>query len=124
MKTNIMIQNHLKIAWRSLLKNKGFSAINIIGLAIGMAAVLLIALWVQNQFLYDNFYTNKENIYKLWNRTDKDGNVTDHNITMGAAAKALKEQYPEVEYAARMYWSSDDLFTYGEQRIKSKGNEV
>lgn len=119
-----MIQNHLKIAWRSLLKNKGFSAINIIGLAIGMAAVLLIALWVQNQFLYDNFYTNKENIYKLWNRTDKDGKVTVHNITMGAAAKALKEQYPEVEYAARMYWSSDDLFTYGEQRIKSKGNEV
>ncbi|PRD52710.1 ABC transporter permease [Sphingobacterium gobiense] len=119
-----MIKNHIKIAWRSLLKNKGFSTINIIGLAIGMAAVLLIALWVQNQFLYDNFYSNKENIYKLWNRTDKDNEIRVHDITMGAPAKALKTGYPEVEHAARMYWSSDDLFTYGEQRIKSKGNEV
>ncbi|MBD1423469.1 ABC transporter permease [Sphingobacterium chuzhouense] len=119
-----MIKNYIKTAWRSLLKNKGFSTINIIGLAIGMTAVLLIALWVQNQFLYDNFYSNKENIYKLWNRTDKDNEIRVHDITMGAPAKALKAGYPEVEHAARMYWSSDDLFTYGKQRIKSKGNEV
>ncbi|NGM66428.1 ABC transporter permease [Sphingobacterium sp. SGR-19] len=119
-----MIKNHIKIAWRNLLKNKGFSAINIIGLAIGMAAVLLIALWVQNQFLYDNFYNNKKDIYKLWNHYSKDGQTNVHDITAGAAANTIKEIYPEVEYAARMYWSSNSLLTYGEKSLKTRGNEV
>jgi putative ABC transport system permease protein len=124
MKTNIMIKNHIKIAWRNLLKNKGFSAINIIGLAIGMTAVLLIALWVQNQLLYDNFYSNKNDIYKLWNHYSKDGHTSVYDITAGAAANVLKETYPEVEYAARMYWSSNSLLTYGEKNLKTQGNEV
>lgn len=119
-----MIKNHLNIARRSLLKNKVFSAINIIGLAIGMSAVLLIALWVQNQFLYDNFYNNKENIYKLMNRTDKDGWVNIHDITMAAAAPALESQFPEVEHAARVLWTEDRLLTYGDKSFKEKGNEV
>lgn len=106
-----MIKNHIKIAWRSILKNKGFSAINIIGLAIGMAAVLLIALWVQNQFLYDNFYTNKENIYQVMNRSDKDDDVNIHGYTMPAAEPALREQYPEVEHAARVIASEEQLFS-------------
>lgn len=119
-----MILNHLKIAIRSLLKNKGFSAINIIGLAIGLASVLLIALWVQNQFLYDNFYKNKENIYKLMNRTDKNNVVNIHGITMPAAAPALESEFPEVEHAARMLWTEDELLTYGEKNLKAKGNAV
>ncbi|WP_156307432.1 ABC transporter permease [Sphingobacterium endophyticum] len=119
-----MILNHLKIAIRSLLKNKGFSAINIIGLAIGLASVLLIALWVQNQFLYDNFYKNKENIYKLMNRTDKNNVVNIHGITMPAAAPALESEFPEVEHAARMLWTEDQLLTYGELNLKAKGNSV
>ncbi|WP_134089807.1 ABC transporter permease [Olivibacter sp. XZL3] len=119
-----MIKNHLKTARRSLLKNKGFSAINIIGLAVGMTAVLLIALWVQNQFRYDNFYDNKENIYKLMNRTDKDGFVNIHDITMPAAGPALKEQFPEVEHTARVLWTEDRLLTNGDKNLKAKGNEV
>lgn len=105
-------------------KTKGLSAINIIGLSVGMAAVLLIGLWVQHQFLFDNFYPNKEHIYKLMNQTEKDGEFNTHDITMGPAAKTLKEDYPEVEYAARYYWSGEELFQYGNKRIKSTGNEV
>lgn len=119
-----MIRNHIKIAWRSLLKNKGFSAINIIGLAIGLTAVLLIALWIQNQFLYDNFYANKAHIYQLMNRTDKDGNVNIHGYTMPAAAPALQQQYPEVEHAARVSWTDEHLFLYEDKSIKSRGFEV
>jgi len=119
-----MIKNHLKIARRSLLKNKSFSAINIIGLAIGMTAVLLISLWVQNQFLYDNFYPNQDNIYKLMYRTDKNGSVNIHDITMSAAAPALEEQFPEVEHAARVLWTEDVLFTHNDINLKAKGNPV
>ncbi len=118
-----MIKNYIKTAWRGLLKNKGYSAINIIGLAIGMASVLLIALWVQNQFRYDNFYSDKNDIYKVWNRY-KDEEVRIQDITSGAVANALRETYPEVEYAARMYWSSNSLLTYGEKSLKTQGNEV
>lgn len=119
-----MIRNNIKIAWRSLWKTKGFSAINIIGLSIGMAAVLLIGLWVQHQFLYDNFYPNTENIYKLMNQTEKDGEFNTHGITMGPVAKVLKEEYSEVEYAARYDWSGEELFRYKDKRIKSTGNKV
>lgn len=119
-----MIRNNIKIAWRSLWKNKGFSAINIIGLSVGMAAVLLIGLWVQHQFLYDNFYPNTENIYKVMNQTEKDGEFNTHDITMGPLAKVLKENYSEVAYAARYYWSGEELFQYQDKQIKSTGNEV
>ncbi|WP_324759463.1 ABC transporter permease [Sphingobacterium thalpophilum] len=119
-----MIKNNLKIGFRTLNKNKGFSAINIIGLAIGLASVLLIALWVQNQFQYDNFYKNKDNIYKLMNKTDKNNSVNIHGITMPAAAPALESEFPEVEHAARMLWTEDQLLTYGEENLKAKGNSV
>ena len=48
-----MLKNYLKIAWRSLLRNKSFSLINIAGLAIGMAAAALIVLWIDNEVRYD-----------------------------------------------------------------------
>ncbi len=119
-----MIKNHFKIAWRSLWKNKGYSAINIIGLAVGISAVWIIALWVQNQLQYDNFYTHQDRIYKLWNRYADDGHVSVHDITSGPAAIALKAEYPEVEHAARMYWSSNQLLTHKDKSLKSNGNEV
>lgn len=119
-----MIKNHIKIARRSLLKNSGYTAINMIGLAVSMAAVLLIALWVQNQQLYDNFYPNKANIYKLWNRTANEGKISVSDITSPPAAAALKQHYPEVMHAARMYWSAEHLFSYGDKNLKSSGNDV
>src|SRR5699024_9521901 len=119
-----MLKNNIKIGWRSLWKTKGFSAINVIGLSIGMAAVLLIGLWVQHQFLYDNFYPNKENIYKLMNHTEKDGKFNTHEITMGPVSKVLKEDYSEVEYTARYDWPAEELFRYKDKRIKSTGNKV
>ncbi|MEJ5147253.1 MULTISPECIES: ABC transporter permease [unclassified Sphingobacterium] len=119
-----MIQNYIKIAWRNLLKSKGYATINIIGLAIGMAAVLLIGIWIQNQSQFDNFYSNKDNLYRLWNKYDEEGEINLLNITAGTASSTLKAEYPEVEHAARMYWSTDRLLSFDNKKIKSKGNEV
>ena len=52
-----MFQNYLKIAVRNLLRNKAFSAINILGLAVGMASAILILLWIQNEVSHDRFHT-------------------------------------------------------------------
>jgi len=120
-----MIKNYIKIAWRNLWKSKGYSAINIIGLSIGLAAVLIIGIWIKNQLQFDNFYSNQENIYKLWNKyKNDDGKINLMDVTSGRAARALLEDYPEVERAARMYWSSTALMSFGDKKIKSKGNEV
>lgn len=119
-----MIKNNIKIAWRSLLKNRSYSVINITGLAVGLAAVLLISLWIQNQIKYDNFYPDKDQIYKVWHRTVYQGDINVHDISQGPVTVALKQKYPEVEYASRMYWSVDRLFTYGDKSLKSEGNEV
>lgn len=119
-----MIRNNFKIAWRNLLKSKGYSTINIIGLAIGMAAVLMIAIWIQNQSQFDNFYSNKDNLYRVWNKYEDVGQIGMSNITSGPASVTLKAEYPEVEHAARVYWNVDRLLSFDENKIKSKGTEV
>ncbi len=117
-----MFKNFLKIAYRNLVRNKGFSFINITGLAIGMASAMLILLWVQNELSYDNFYKNKDRLYQTWNK-DKgnDGTYGCWNVTPKPLAAALKQDYPEVEKATRVSWDETYLFTVGEKKINIKG---
>ena len=59
-----MLKNFFKIAFRNLWRSKGFSAINIIALAIGMASAIIILLWIQNEVSYDQFHEKKDRIYE------------------------------------------------------------
>lgn len=119
-----MIQNYLKIAFRQLIKNKVFSFINIAGLAIGMAAVILIFLWVHNELTYDNFHTNKDRIYELYNIGEWSGKIECWNTTPKVAANYIKQDLPEVDKVARMNWNSTNLFSYGSKRMNCRGNIV
>jgi ABC-type antimicrobial peptide transport system permease subunit len=121
-----MIKNYFKIAWRSLLKNKAFSSINLIGLTIGMAGALLIFAWVQNELSYDQFHTNKVSLYKLWNKSLKNANnpISCWDVTTGAAGPALQQQFPEVKAFTRVYWPTNRLFNYGNQAITADGLDV
>ncbi|HXL54991.1 MAG TPA: hypothetical protein VN958_01960, partial [Chitinophagaceae bacterium] len=60
-----MLKNYFKTAWRSLLKNKAYSALNIFGLATGMAVALLIGLWVYYQYSYDKFLPDYKQLYQV-----------------------------------------------------------
>src|SRR5476651_2456768 len=60
-----MLKNYIKTAWRSLLKHPRTTAINIFGLTIGMAAAVLITLWVQNELSYDNYHPDGDRIYRI-----------------------------------------------------------
>ena len=71
-----MIKNFFKIAYRNLLRNKGFSFINITGLAIGMASTMLIFLWIHDELGYDQFHVNKDRIYQVWNHARFNGEVS------------------------------------------------
>jgi ABC-type antimicrobial peptide transport system permease subunit len=98
-----MLKNYFNIALRNLIRNKGFSIINISGLAIGMASALLILLWIGQELSYDDFHQNKDYIYQAWNRGVMDGNVECWPNTPKILGPTLKEEYPEVAETARTF---------------------
>ena len=119
-----MIQNFFKIAWRNLGRNKGFSFINISGLAIGMAAAVLIMLWIKIEISYDQFHAQKDRIYEVWNRAEFSGKLQCWNTTPKPLAAAMQKDFPEVEKTVRVNWPSNYLFSVGEKRLTVQGNIV
>src|SRR4051794_8463104 len=119
-----MLKNYFKIAFRNLLRNKGFSVINIVGLGIGMASALLILLWIQNEISYDQFHVKKDRIYEAWNRASFSDKLQCWNTTPKILARTIEKDLPEVEQAARVNWGNDKLFSMGEKRITVHGITV
>jgi len=97
-----MLRIFFKTTIRNLWRNKAFSSINIAGLAIGMAAAILILLWIQNELSVDRFYEQQGRINLMYNRDkSSDGQVFSWPNTPYTLARALKKDYPEVEEAVR-----------------------
>ncbi|HTI10983.1 MAG TPA: ABC transporter permease [Puia sp.] len=119
-----MLKNYLKVAIRNLWKNKGFSLINITGLAIGMASAILILLWIQNEVTYEQFHEKKDRIYEAWNRSVFSGKLHCWNTTPKVLAAALQKDLPEVEHTVRVNWSNSYLFSVGDKRLMVRGNAV
>lgn len=116
-----MFKNFFKIAIRNLWRNKGFSAINIFGLAIGMASALLIFLWIQNEVSMDRFHKKGDRIYWMYNRDkDSEGNKWAWGNTPKVLAPALKKDYPEVEDASR-FTNITFLLTVGDTKLNERG---
>ncbi|MDB5145433.1 MAG: hypothetical protein JWQ66_4146 [Mucilaginibacter sp.] len=98
-----MIVNYLKIAWRILFRQKVFSLVNILGLAIGMAACLLIVQYISFELSYDNFHKNGDHIYRIKHQNYSQGNLTENlPKTYSAVGPALKAQFPEVQEMTRV----------------------
>lgn len=119
-----MIKNFFKIAWRNLLRNKGFSFINIAGLAIGIAAASLISIWLLNEVSYDRFHANAGRIYNVFNSDKNDGKIYCWHTTPKVMAKAIQQDYPEVESVVRVNWPQPLLFTIGDKKLKATGQFV
>lgn len=98
-----MLRNYLITAYRSLLRQKAFSIINIVGLAIGLAACLLIVQYASYELSYDRFFTGHENVYRLRLDRYNSGELgSQWAAGCSAIGKALKEEFPEVEAYARL----------------------
>jgi putative ABC transport system permease protein len=119
-----MVRNFFKVAYRNLLRNKGFSLINITGLAIGMAAAILILLWIQDELSYDQFHKNKDRIYEVWNRVPFDGELACWNTVSALTAPALEKDLPEVERTVRVNSNSTSFFSVGDKKIMKSGSIV
>jgi putative ABC transport system permease protein len=106
-----MLKNHFKAAWQNLRSHKSYVAINTIGLAVGIAACLLIFLLIQFETSFDNFHDNSERIYRVVAATKtRDG----MNYSKGSAlpvANALRIDYPQLEHVSRIYGRDNQQIT-------------
>lgn len=97
-----MFKNHFKIALRNLWRHKAFSFINILGLAVGMAACFLIFLYVSFETSYDNFNTKADRIYRIVSDVKTPSEIIHAGISIAPLAVYLKKDFPEVEDAVRI----------------------
>jgi putative ABC transport system permease protein len=112
-----MIKNYFKTAWRSLMKNKAFSLINIAGISLGLAACLLILQYVSFELSYDRFNKNGENIYRVYNDRYQNGKLIQHTTkTYSAISKAMDNDYPEVINYTRIQ-SGMKILSYNTKKI-------
>jgi putative ABC transport system permease protein len=96
-----MFSNHFKVSWRNLYKQKMYSAIKIGGLALGIAACFLIALFIRDELSYDRHYANGDRIYRVVGLFNDNGQVYKDVWFPAPFASALKQDYPEVEKSGR-----------------------
>src|SRR5450432_277720 len=115
-----MLKNYLTIAWRNIRKHKLYSAINIIGLAIGMAACIVITLFVFYERSFDRMHTR--NIYRLNEVQKYPGMLSSQKValSMFPMGPSLKNDFPEVINYTRVNWNDDYQMTSGEKRIYYK----
>ncbi|MFD2571038.1 ABC transporter permease [Spirosoma soli] len=106
-----MLRNYITIAWRNLVRNKTFSGINILGLALGLACSLLIGLWIQDELSVGRQHPNSDNLYRVYQRLNQNGTVSAGEGTPGMLATELKQQFPEVVYAASFSWEEPHIVT-------------
>jgi putative ABC transport system permease protein len=119
-----MLQNHFKVALRNLIRSKGFSLVNILGLAIGMASALIILLWVQNEWGFDRYYPNQDRLYTVWNKDMWGDKMTCWPTTPKVMGTVLKTEYPEIEQSARVNWPQTLLVSVGEKHLNISGTMV
>ena len=113
-----MLRNYLKTAFRSLWKSKGFSAINIVGLAIGLSTCLLILIFVMDEVGYDRYNTKADRIYRLDADIKFGGNHFVLAVAPAPAGPAVRRDYPEVENEVRFRMQGGRLVKKGDQNIQ------
>ncbi len=113
-----MIRNYFKIAWRNLLKSKGYSAINILGLAIGMAVCLLIMLFVQHELSYDRYHAHAERVYRADVEIKFGNNHLDLAVANPNFGETAKNEIAAVEDYARVRWYGGLLIKKDDESIR------
>ncbi|SEF39794.1 duplicated orphan permease [Sphingobacterium lactis] len=118
----IMIQNFIKSAFRNLWKTKGYSFLNIFGLALGIAVTGLIFLWVEDELTYNDYFANKQDIYITKSKQTYDGNTFVFDATPVPLAEAAQAEIPGILHIARVDWGNSPLFSREDKKIYLQGN--
>ena len=110
-----MLKHYLKVSFRSIVRHRGFSLINIVGLAIGMACCVLILLWIQNEVSVDQFHENGDDVYMVaaWARYGSRVDLTSN--TPPGLPPVLVSEYPDIIRSTRFNRASGLITRYGER---------
>jgi putative ABC transport system permease protein len=116
-----MLKNYFTVAWRNIVRGRLYSAINIIGLAIGLACFFLIALFIKNELSYDRFHTKANRIYRVIGILDLEGQGEQSSSCPFPVGPAIANDYPDlVEHVVRFFNFQDPQHTLrvGDTKIK------
>lgn len=118
-----MLKNFFNLTFRNLWKTKGYSFLNIFGLAVGIAAASLIFLWVEDEMNYNDF-PNKQNIYLVQNKQKYDNQSFVFSSTQGPLAAAIENEILGIDRTVRLNWGDKILFTVGDKNLYQRGRYV
>ena len=120
-----MLKNYLKIAFRNLAKNRTYSAINIIGLSVGMTTAILIGLWMWDELSFDKYHQHYDRIARVMQHQTYNGTTSTTPATPLPMRAALQNEYAsEFTHIASSSWTEDHILSSGEKKISRKGNCV
>lgn len=119
-----MITNYFLIAMRNIRKSKVFSAINIVGLALGMSCTLLILLWIGDERNMDKFNKDSLRLYSVYERQYFDNKIDAFHVTPGIMADEMKRVLPDVQYASNLAWDDESTFQVGDHIMQERGNHA
>ncbi|MFT4568607.1 MAG: putative ABC transport system permease protein, partial [Saprospiraceae bacterium] len=118
-----MYKKYFKIAYRILLRKKGYSVINIGGLAIGMITAMLIGLWVQDELSFDNYHANSDRNAQVMQHRTINGHVETHPIIPIPLEEELRSRYgSDFKYLVTSFWEQEQVLSYKDKKVTKNGN--
>jgi len=122
-KPSIMFKNYLKIAWRNLTKNKGYTIINVGGLALGMAVALIIGLWIKDELSHNSYFSNKDQIAQVYQSQTNNGETGTGPAIPRPLEMAIREGYMDnFKHVVMSSWTTPQYLKYKETSISREGN--
>ena len=117
-----MLKNYFKIAWRNFIRDKQFSTLNLLGLSTGLACVILIYLWVNDELSIDKFNSNDSRLYQVLKKNkDGTGNIRVGENTQGLLALSMAKELPEVEFSTCVKKQRETgILSLDNKKIKTK----
>ena len=117
-----MIKNYFKIAWRNLVKSKGYSAINIGGLAVGMAVAMMIGLWVYDELSFDKYHKNYDRIAQIMQHANFNGKIETQVANPALMGPEIRAKYgSDFKYVVQSSWTGGHLLTVGNKNFTKVG---
>src|SRR5688572_12543940 len=112
-----MFKNLLKIAVRSIIKDKTYSSINILGLTIGITCSLFLLMYILDELSYDRYHKNANNIFRIVSNIKEPDNAFTWAVAQVPLADELRENYPEVKNAVRFFGTGTTLYKNGDKQF-------
>jgi putative ABC transport system permease protein len=117
-----MFRNFLKSYLRNLWKNRTYTSLNIVGLAVGIACSALIFLWVEDEFTFDHQFEKKKYLYQVMENQTYDGNTYTFAATPGPLSPGIKTDMPGVAATSHLTWTNPSLFSLDDKPLNEPGS--